>query len=111
MTAGLTGGFSLLGGFVAAMEEAGEQARQDLQAALHPVNVRAQHVEPLRSLANKLTTTLNAIEGDLLNHLASGLSVDEWTRFNYAHLLLKTERDMLILAADRYATRLPRLGL
>ncbi|SPO45742.1 uncharacterized protein PSANT_03428 [Moesziomyces antarcticus] len=97
--------------FVAAMEEAGEQARQDLQAALHPVNVRAQHVEPLRSLANKLTTTLNAIEGDLLNHLASGLSVDEWTRLNYAHLLLKTERDMLILAADRYATRLPRLGL
>lgn len=93
------------------MEEAGEQAKQDLQAALHPVNVRAQHVEPLRRLAAKLTTTLNAIEGDLLNHLLSGLSVDEWTRFNNAHMLLSTEREMLTLAADRYASHLPRLGL
>ncbi|ETS60027.1 hypothetical protein PaG_06018 [Moesziomyces aphidis] len=101
----------VLGSFVAAMEEAGEQAKQDLQAALHPVNVRAQHVEPLRRLAAKLTITLNAIEGDLLNHLLSGLSVDEWTRFNHAHMLLSTEREMLTLAADRYASHLPRLGL
>ncbi|KAI3481028.1 hypothetical protein L1887_56802 [Cichorium endivia] len=90
----------VLGSFLAAMEEAGEQAKQDLQAALHPVNVRAQHVEPLRRLAAKLDTTLNAIEGDLLNHLLSGLSVDEWTRFNHAHMLLSTEREMLTLAAD-----------
>ncbi len=93
------------------MEEAVNRPSRICRLHCTLYNVRAQHVEPLRRLAAKLTTTLNAIEGDLVNHLLSGLSVDEWTRFNHAHMLLSTEREMLTLAADRYASHLPRLGL
>ncbi|KAI3481026.1 hypothetical protein L1887_56800 [Cichorium endivia] len=94
-------------GLLAVMEEAGSTAKWEMQTALHPENVRAQHKTALSALSAKITNLLNAVEADT-QRLMSQLSEAESERFLLAHELLRAEKQLLN-AASRLATSTPHL--
>jgi hypothetical protein len=96
-----------IGGLLAVLEEAGNTAKWEMQTALHPDNVRAQHKTALSALSAKITNLLNAVEADT-QRLVSQLSEAESERFLLAHELLRAEKQLLN-AASRLATSTPDL--
>lgn len=91
------------------MEEASGHARQEMQNALHPVNVRAQHAVPIRALGTKVGSVTSVIQaGSNSNQLTSHLGQADQDRFANAFEVLFSEKQLLS-AAERHATSIPRL--
>jgi translation initiation factor 2 alpha subunit (eIF-2alpha) len=94
---------------VAVFEEAANQARGDIQVALHPHNVRAQHVQALEKLQGEVNDVLDVLKtpGNL-DLVTNKLDIHEQDRFTKAYRLLKAEKKLLKSAA-KLATKFPRL--
>ncbi|GAC75184.1 hypothetical protein PANT_14c00082 [Moesziomyces antarcticus T-34] len=82
---------------------------REMQNALHPVNVRAQHAVPIRALGTKVGSVTSVIQaGSNSNQLTSHLGQADQDRFANAFEVLFSEKQLLS-AAERHATSIPRL--
>ena len=98
-----------VGSFVSLLDDVGRQARDDLQIALHPENVAAQHRGMLEQLRYKYTRLLNMLEDPVrVQRLTSQLDEYDRQRFLNTHEVLDAEKELLGVAAKVYAARLPR---
>ncbi|GAC75185.1 hypothetical protein PANT_14c00083 [Moesziomyces antarcticus T-34] len=95
-------------GLVAVMEEASAQAKHDMQNGLHPVNVRAQHLDPIRSLSNKVNGVVDLFGQGRSELMSSHLEQADRDRFAKAFEVLFSEKHLLS-SATRLATTVPRL--
>lgn len=100
----------MVGGFVQLFEEVGQQARQDLQIALHPENVAAQHREPLTNLVNKYRDLFKIIDRpENVDKLTNMLNEQDQERYMATHEILSAEKQLLGVAAKLYGARFPPL--
>lgn len=90
------------------MEEASAQAKHDMQNGLHPVNVRAQHPDPIRSLSNKVNGVVDLFGQGRSELMSSHLEQADRDRFAKAFEVLFSEKHLLS-SATRLATTVPRL--
>ncbi len=73
-------------------EEVGRQAQEDLQTALHPENVVAQHITPISSLAEKYKNMLRMLDGrGNVERLTNQLGEDERARFEWTYEVVAAE--------------------
>lgn len=96
-------------GLVAVFEEAANQAKGEIQVALHPSNVRAQHIQAVEKLQEEVNGVLDVLktEGNV-DLVTNKLDIHEKARFIKAYDVLKAETKLLKKAA-KLATKFPSL--
>ncbi|GAC98263.1 flavohemoprotein [Pseudozyma hubeiensis SY62] len=96
--------------FLALFEDVSRQARFEVQNALHPENVSAQHkaaVEMLRARYGQMIGLLKSESN--VDKLTGLLDADEVARFLEVHELLVAEENLLEMVGKSYAGAFPRL--